>query len=223
MDDEIGECGILLERHVGDSAAMRCDLTRDETDAFAMRTEILTELPDLPSASDVAAMIPQGSAWSGLVGFRSFGGRTLNSVAGSWYVLYARTVLRHPERGGYPVQTSFVLTPEPERVASTLGSLIQDLAKPAPVALGHVRRSGFAIVTCDQPLQYAPTEAAVLTGAFELTRTVGLVHFESLAFGDDDIPATPYHINRFAVGVLEPHRRRLNALSRLAIKLGRSR
>jgi hypothetical protein len=96
------------------------------------------------------------------------------------------------------------------------------------LAMSSLSRTGYAISNAGTLEHYLGVESAVIEVAAQLASRGHLCRFDSLAFGDADVPplaeqrsfgATP----SFAIGMLETVRRALTAKTRGKIALFRSR
>lgn len=81
------------------------NLDRDNTDKYA-----LTITPALIDKSVALHLIPNGNLWSPALNWRSFFGIPIPNAFGSikWLTLGGETVVKHPNRGAYPVFRSYL-------------------------------------------------------------------------------------------------------------------
>lgn len=231
MSRNVESAAELLDQVAGECAVMRAWFGRNVHDDFEFTTTLGNTAFGTPSTNDVKKLLPEGSRWSSLSGFRSFGGQPMSSSGKTWYVLYARDIVLHSDRGAFPTQLTVVLPNESDRVAEVLQTLLSLLAPPCKKCVGEVEYSGFVVREVDEPPQYLQVESAVISAASSSAQSGTLIPFTSLAFADRDIP--PFKLGslfkrgnlggRMAIGLRSEQIHELSAKNRKLIHLHRFR
>jgi len=98
----------LLDRHFASEAAYKVEISRDRNDEYTFIFEILQKNAQSLDRKEVLRLIPTGSHWSYLLGWRSFFGIPILTKNSRWLMLGVETAAPHPSRGSYLVYKAYI-------------------------------------------------------------------------------------------------------------------
>lgn len=169
-------------------ATHRIAFFRDTTDSFQVVVE-----PTSPRARDVVELtkqdvmqvLPKGSRWQHVLGWRSLMGQWITAAEGKLLLLGVVTVERHPLRGAFPTMYGFVgCNPGPELCRALNGTARR--ISPTPVK----NMPSYGVFWCDSEDldDHSHVEAAVLHSAAERYTQPTSFEFRSMVLSEDDVP-----------------------------------
>jgi len=98
----------LLDKYFATSAAYKVHIDRDRDDEYTFVFDRLQSSARFLDRSEVLRLIPTGSHWSYLLGWRSFFGIPIMTRNSHWLVLGVETAAPHPSRGSYLVYKAYI-------------------------------------------------------------------------------------------------------------------
>lgn len=144
----------LLARHLSERAVAQISFFRDDADSFQLNIS-----PEgVVSKQDVMRLLPAGSAWNHLVGWRDFFGIPMRPSMTAPFCVGVSEVLGHSTRGATPALHAYIYV-DARAVAPGLLSLANEIhAGPAR----HSGTHGVVWAASANPLDHRSVEAAIL-------------------------------------------------------------
>lgn len=98
----------LLDKYFAASAAYKVHIDRDGNDEYTFVFDRLQSNAGFLDRSEVLRLIPTGSHWSYMLGWRSFFGIPIMTRNSRWLALGVETAAPHPSRGSYLVYKAYI-------------------------------------------------------------------------------------------------------------------
>ncbi|MFB6344914.1 MAG: hypothetical protein ABEK50_03965 [bacterium] len=185
----------LLEEVVRDDAACRVDFDRDDTDSFSLSTEFFNRthgLEDGLSKTDVLPLLPSGSVWNRIKGWRSFVGIPYQFGDRLWLVLGLMKVREHKTRGAFPVASYYFLDFDSAPLDDILNRIVRNL-KPTDQGQNSDKPAyGAVLGDARQPENHTETELWILRRAKAAYARDQRLLFRTAVLSEEEIPSKSY-------------------------------
>lgn len=180
-----------LDQSFSTIASHRVDFNRDESDSFSLSIESLrstTSRKDLPK-TDILPLLPSGSRWDRVRGWRSINGLPFRSEGVLRLALGMTTVKQHESRGSYPVARYYILDFRESPIAGALRNLLDQYdGEEVP---DDNRRPAFGAIlgSATTPSEHRGTECRILRRAIPAYDGQRKLLFRTAVLSREEVPS----------------------------------
>jgi len=172
----------LLDKHLAPSATYILQIDRDSNDEYRFLFDKLQQNGPSLNRQDALKLIPTGSKWSHLIGWRSFFGLPIVTRKGRWLMLGVETAAPHPSRGAYLVFKAYLFPfPLSDAVWQTLAHLTNEISSPQHDAKLLKNPSGLVETHSPSSSAHRLIEGEMMRVALHAYRENTPFHFRTLA------------------------------------------